>query len=198
MALPENGNSSHGGANSRLQTGVERNAMSNEEEYVFVVSYGDDKERKRIEYLFNNWNGEIKKPEGLVQVAGEIDHDESYERIFSKVPPEQVSSYRLEPVDAEVDPESVIVEESLSAAIDDAEGFIEYMLFKKKPVLQSAERNEYEVDTKKGRADVTYQLTGQDEKVNVQIRVEGYSPAPEFLASFFETELTDYAESQST
>lgn len=198
MILPGNGNSSHGGANSRLQTGVQRNAMSKEEEYLFVVSYGDDKERKRIEYLFNNWNGEIEKPEGLVRVAGEIDHDELYEQIVSKVPPEQVSSYCLEPVDTEVDPESVIVEESVSAALDGVEGFIEYMLSKKKAVLQSAERNEYEVYTKKGRADVTYQLTEQDEKVNVRIRVEGYPPAPEFLASFFETELTDYAESQST
>jgi hypothetical protein len=101
-------------------------------------------------------------------------------------------------VDTEVDPESVIVEESVSAALDGVEGFIEYMLSKKKAVLQSAERNEYEVYTKKGRADVTYQLTEQDEKVNVRIRVEGYSPEPEFLASFFETELADYAESQST
>lgn len=172
--------------------------MSDEEEYLFVVSYGDDKERKRIEYLFNNSNGEIKKPEGLVRIGGNIDHDELYEQIVTKVPPEQVSSYRLEPVDTEVDPESVIVEESIPAALEGVEGFIEYMLSKKKAVLQSAERNEYEVYTKKGRADISYQLTERGKKVDVQIRVEGYSPAPEFLASFFETELADYAESQST
>jgi len=65
-------------------------------------------------------------------------------------------------------------------------------------VLQSASRNEYEMYTKKGRADVSYTLRESDSgTVTVGVRVTGVPPAPSFLADFFETELSEYAASQS-
>jgi len=52
--------------------------------------------------------------------------------------------------------------------------------------------------TKKGRAEVSYTLRETGNKsVTVRIRVTGVPPAPSFLADFFETELSDYAASQS-
>lgn len=164
--------------------------------YLFVVSYGDDAERKRVEYLFNNWeDGDVEKPSGLVRVADGIDHDELYERLVGKVPEGQVESYRLESVDADVSRERRSVEQTVDADADAVESFVEYVLSKKKAVLQSASRNEYEVYTKKGRADVSYRIDA-DGATTVTMRVEGYPPAPAFLAEFFETELAEYAESQ--
>lgn len=165
--------------------------------FLFVVSYEDDAERKRAEYLFNNWDeGEIDAPDGFVRIASDIDHDELYEKLVGKIPPEQVDSYRLEPAEADISSDRHIVEQSINAHADAVDSFVEYILSKKKAVLQSAARNEYEVYTKKGRADVSYQLSGTDEETTVTIQVEGYPPAPEFLADFFETELSDYANSQ--
>jgi hypothetical protein len=56
--------------------------------------------------------------------------------------------------------------------------------------------NNSEVYTRKGRAEVTYRLSESNGETAVTMRVEGYPPAPGFLADFFATELADYAESQ--
>lgn len=166
--------------------------------YLFVVRYDDDAERKRVEYLFNNWkSGTIDKPKGLMRIAEGLDHHELYEELITKVPPEQVNAYRLDSVDPDVSPETRVVQKSINAPQDAVEPFLEYMLSKKKAVLQSAEQNEYEVYTKKGRADVSYQLTGSDGTTKVTVRITGHSPAPEFFKEFFETELDNYATSQS-
>jgi hypothetical protein len=176
---------------------VDHTDGDDEDAYLYVVEYDDDAERKRIEYLFNNWeDGDLENPSGLVRVASCVDHDELYEKVAGKVPPEQVHSYRLEPVEADVDERRVTVEQTVNASTETVETFVEYMFSKKKAVLQSATHNEYEVYTKKGRADVSYQLRDADGETEVTITVQGYPPAPEFLADFFETELTEYANSQ--
>jgi hypothetical protein len=166
-----------------------------DEEYLFVVSYGDDKERKRVEYLFDNVDGTGRKPDGLVRLVEGVDHEELYADLVSKVPSDAVSAYRLDPVDADVEPDSIVVEEEVAAAPDAVESFVEYVLSKKKAVLTAAPRNEYEVYTKKGRAEVRYELS-EGPPTTVRIRVTGYPPAPSFLADFFREELTDYADSQ--
>lgn len=166
-------------------------------DYLFVVSYADDAERKRVEYLFNNWDeGDVERPDGIVRVASDIDHDDIYERVVNKVPSEQVDSFELRPVEADVDRERRTVKQSVSAPADAVKSFVDYIFSKKKAVLQSGARNEYEVYTKKGRADVTYELTRDDGTVIIKVTVSGYPPAPGFLADFFKTELSDYAESQ--
>jgi len=166
-----------------------------DEQFLFVVEYDSDAERKRVEYLFENADGEVQSLDGLARVAAGVDQEEMYERLVSKVPAEQVQAYRLEPIDVSADPERVTIEETVSTTPETVEPFVEYMLSKKKAVLQSSTRNEYEVYTKKGRAEISYDLDGGDE-TTVRIEVEGFPPAPSFLAEFFETELRDYAESQ--
>lgn len=176
------------------------NPPDEEPGYLFLVEYEEDAERKRVEYLFNTWeDGGIEGPSGLVRIAHGVDHDEIYEQLVTKVPEEQVSSYRLEPVEPDVSEETVIVDQEIDAPAEAIETFVEYMFSKKKAVLQSAANNEYEVYTKKGRAEVTYRIDGDadDGVTAIRIRVTGYPPAPEFLAEFFGTELTDFAESQS-
>ena len=171
--------------------------MTDEPSYLYVVDYADDAERKRVEYLFNNWSeGELRRPEGVVRLAADVDHDSLYERLISKVPEERIRAYRLEESGAEVSPTTRTVERTVPAEPDAVESFVEYMLSKKKAVLQSAAHNEYETYTKKGRATATYELDEADEGTTVRLRIRGYSDAPSFLAEFFETELADYAASQ--
>jgi hypothetical protein len=167
-----------------------------DDRFLFVVEYDSDAERKRVEYLFDNLDGDVSTLDGLTRITDGVDQKDVYERLVSKVPEEQVSAYRLDPLDVDAEPERATVEETVNASPDAVEAFVEYMFSKKKAVLQSAGRNEYEVYTKKGRADVAYELTDVDSGTAVRIRVDGYPPAPGFLADFFETELTDYAESQ--
>jgi len=171
--------------------------MMDDPGFLFVVDYDDDAERKRVEYLFNNWeNGSIDKLEGLVRLATGIDHDKLYEELVSKVPADRVNSHRLEEMERGADPETIVVETEINAEPDAIEPFVEYIFSKKKAVLQSPTQNEYEVYTKKGRAEVTYQLSQADDGTAVTIRISGYSQAPSFLANFFESELEDYSRTQ--
>ena len=169
--------------------------------YLYLVDYEEDAERKRAEYLFDNWEGgTIERPSGLVRIADGVDSDELYERLVTKIPAEQVEAYRLDSAESDVDPEVIRIEERIDASADAVEAFLEYILSKKKAVVQSATRNEYEAYTKKGRAEVSYELTDGDGSgsVSVRVRVTGYPPAPSFLAEFFETELSEYATSQAS
>lgn len=167
-------------------------------EYLFVVEYDSDAERKRIEYLFNNWDdGNITSPEGIVRFAGNVEHDALYKQLVAKVPEDQVDSFRIDAIQADLDPETVTIEEQINAPRDAVESFLKYMLSKKNAVLQSASHNEYEVYTKKGRAEINYRLSEDDGATTVSMQVSGYPPAPEFLGDFFETELSDYATSQA-
>lgn len=166
--------------------------------YIYEIEYEDDAERKRIEYLFNNWsNGTVDRPDGLVRIARDVDHEELYEQLISKVPEERVSVHRLEQANTDIEPETVRIDQTIPAPTEAVESFVEYMLSKKKAVLQSAAHNEYEVYTKKGRGEVSYTITETEDGVTVQLTVTGYGPAAAFLAEFFETELTSYAQSQT-
>ena len=169
------------------------------ERYLYTVQYTEEAERKRVEYLFNNWDeGTIESPEGLARIAEDVDHEDLYQELVTKVPSDQIEVYRLHSTTPEVESESITVAEEISASLDAVEAFLEYILSKKKAVLQSGARNEYEMYTKKGRAEVSYDLDDTDDgTVVVRIRVDGIPPAPEFLGDFFETELGDYAASQS-
>lgn len=169
-------------------------------QYLYTIDYDGEAERKRVEYLFNNWeDGEIQTPQGLVRIADAVDHDELYQQLVSKVPAEQVSVHRLEPATTEVESETITVDKEISASADAVETFLEYIFSKKKAVLQSPSRNEYEMYTKKGRAELTYDLTeSEPDTVHVSLRITGIPPAPAFLAEFFESELNDYAASQSS
>lgn len=166
------------------------------EQFLFVVKYESDAERKRVEYLFDNADGDVSTLDGLTRIASDVNQQELYEQLVSKVPEEQVSAYRLAPLEVQTEPETAVVEQAVSAAPDVVESFVEYIFSKKKAVLQSPARNEYEVYTKKGRADVSYDLQETETGTMVRVRIEGYPPAPDFLAEFFSTELSEYAESQ--
>jgi hypothetical protein len=171
--------------------------MTDAPEYLYVVDYEDDAERKRVEYLFNNWSGgEVARPEGVVRLAAGVDHEGLYEQLISKVPEERIRAYRLEEGRTEVSPTTRSVERTVPTDADAVETFVQYMLSKKKAVLQSATHNEYEMYTKKGRATTRYELDERDGGTAVTVRITGYADAPSFLAEFFETELEEYAASQ--
>lgn len=168
-----------------------------DDEYLFVVDYEDETERKRVEYLFNNWDeGDIARPEGVTRVAAGVDHDELYRQLLNKVPDDQVDAYRLSAVDADVSPETVTVERTVTAPRAPVESFLEYVLSKRKAVLQSEARNEYELYSKKGRAEIRYTLDSDGTETSVRLQITGYQPAPSFLGDFFGEELDEFSASQ--
>lgn len=101
--------------------------------YLYAVEYESGAERKRVEYLFDNWvDGTVDRPEGLVRVAEGAAHDELYKQLINKVPAERVSAYELESADTSVEPMTVRVSQTIAAPVEAIESFIQYMFSKKR------------------------------------------------------------------
>ncbi len=165
--------------------------------YLYIIGYEGESERKRVEYLFNNWeNGRVERPDGLVRIAEGVDNQALYKELLTKIPEDQIQMYGLESETPDVDPDSVTVETTIKTGSDQLRSFLDYVFSKRKATLQSPEHNHYEVYTKKGRADFRYTLSESGDKTTVRIDIEGYPPAPEFLAGFFEEELKEFSKSQ--
>ncbi|MDB2245243.1 hypothetical protein PM076_14890 [Halorubrum ezzemoulense] len=170
---------------------------TDEYEHLFVVEYEEDTERKRVEYLFNNWEeGNITRPDGIIRITSDVDYDDLYEQLLTKVPEEQITSYELARSEPTVDKQTKRIERTINAPMDTVESFLNYVFSKRKGVVQSAEHNEYEIVTKKGRADVRYTLSEDDGTTTTRIIIEGYEPTPSFLSEFFEKELDEFSASQ--
>lgn len=166
-------------------------------EHLFIVSYEDETERKRVEYLFNNWDeGDISRPQGVVRVTSGVAPDELYEKLLTKVPEDRIAAYELDRTEPEVTKETRRIKREINAPKDTVESFIQYVFSKRKAVLQSSERNEYEVVTKKGRADVRYSVSSTNGTTTARIVIEGYEPTLSFLQDFFQQELNEFSASQ--
>ncbi len=167
------------------------------DQHLFIVTYEDDSERKRVEYLFNNWSdGTVEHPNGLLRLTDGVDHEQLYKKLVTKVPEEQILTYAVDEIETELEPTRLSVKQEINAPESTVKSFLEYVLSKRKAVVQDSDRNEYEVYSKKGRADLRYDLSASSEGTEVRLVIEGHQPAPSFLANFFETELTEFAESQ--
>ncbi len=156
-----------------------------------VVDYAEDTERKRAEYLLDNWDeGEVESVRGLSRRVVGVDIEELYERLVSKVPEDQVETYELDPVDASASERTEPFEFAFDTDRDRVEWAMEAIMNKRKRVTQDAEHNVYGIYTKKGRARVSYSITELPTgEVRLTGEVSGYGEAPAFLRDFIGDEL---------
>jgi hypothetical protein len=129
-------------------------------------------------------------------VTSGVEPDKLYEQLLTKVPEDRISSYELDRTEPEVTKETKRIDREINAPEDTVESFIQYVFSKRKAVLQSSDRNEYEVVTKKGRADVRYSVSSANGTTTARIVIEGYEPTLSFLGDFFEQELDEFSASQ--
>lgn len=168
---------------------------ASDDRYLYVVSYGDDAERKRAEYLFDTWEeGEIRNPDGLVRVAAGVDHEELYRRLLVKFRADQVDAYELSELDPPATPETRTVERTVAAPSDAVRSFLHYLLSKKKG--EETGEGWFEVYTNKGRADVAFDLDESGGETTVAVTVEGHPPALDHLEAYLRRELDAFADGQ--
>ena len=162
---------------------------------LFVVSYENDAERKRAEYLFNTWeNGNLYKPEGIVRIAEDIDHEELYEDLLVKFRPEQIDAYALSSLDAPQTPEQHSIERSIAADPNTVRSMLQYLISRKKGTETGD--GAYEVYTNKGRADVEMSFSTEDTETTVFVQVQGYPPVIDQLTTYLEEELDEFEASR--
>ena len=169
--------------------------MSDDREYLVVVDYDDERERKRAEYLLDNWDeGTVDTLDGMARTVKGVDIDELYDQLAAKVPEEELSTYEL----TRVDTEATRVQETIDETFDDidaerVEWAMESIMKKRKAVDQgttSGGDSLWAVYTKKGRAEIQYDIREQGSSaVELHVVVDGFGEAPAFLREFIQEEI---------
>lgn len=163
--------------------------------FLFVVAYADDAERKRAEYLFNTWDGgEIHKPEGLVRIAEDIDHEQLYQELLVKFRSEQVDAYALSSLDIPETPEIRSIERTVTADPATIRSVLQYLISRKKG--EQTDNNEYEVYTHHGRADISLSLTQEEDGTTILVQIEGHPPVIDHLSTYLREELDEFEASR--
>jgi hypothetical protein len=157
--------------------------------HLVVVDYHEDTERKRAEYLLDNWDeGRVESVRGLTRIVHDADIDDVYDALVAKVPEDRITTYELTPVNREVSTSDAVLDFGLDTDPQRIEWAMESLLNKRKAVDEPDE-NTYAVYSKKGRATVRYEITPRDGGGDLRIEIEGYGEAAEFLRDYFEEEL---------
>ena len=161
--------------------------------HLVVVNYSEEAERKRAEYLFDNWDdGTVESLRGISRLVSDVEIEEMYEQLVSKVPQQQVEIFEVDKSDTEVSKKTEPFEFTFDADHDKVEWAIEAIMNKRKRVTEDAENNVYGVYTKKGRATISYTITElPNGTVQLTGEIVGFGEAPEFLHEYITDEL-DY------
>jgi hypothetical protein len=162
-----------------------------DDSYFVIVDYDEDTERKRAEYLLNNWDdGIVTSPHGLTRRVENADIDELYAALAAKVPEEQISAFEIRQVSGSVEITDATLELHVDTPLERVEWAIESVLNKRKAVDETDEKNTYAVYSKKGRAKISYDIYSHGDDTVLSVTIEGYGSAPEFLREYFEEELS--------
>lgn len=161
--------------------------------YLIVIDYVDDAERKRAEYLLDNWNkGSVGSLQGLSRIVTEVNIQNLYNDLVTKVPQDRIKVQKLEEVQTEAEKEKVIFEEKFETSKEKIEWAIEAIMNKRKTTEKNTDKHIYGVYTKKGRGTVDFTITeNPDSRIQLNGEITGFGDAPIFIKQYILDEL-DY------
>jgi hypothetical protein len=167
--------------------------LDSERQYLIVVDYESDTQRKRAEYLLDNQDeGQIDSLQGLTRVASGLDVDTLYEELAAKVPEETIDLYDLEEVEATARKGERELHYQYDVETDRVTWAMESLLNRRESATREAggDIDVWSVYTKKGRARIEYEIRQpSDGSTRLDIRVVGWGEAPTFLAEYIDEEL---------
>jgi len=161
------------------------------DEYLVAVNYQSDAERKRVEYLFNNYDDiEAEKIEGFARIVTTDDFEQFYEALSSKVDRiENVRANALEEAGTEPEEHTEQFSVTTDADPDRIEWAFEMIKDRRGATVEDPEYNQFIANTRKGTARYTYSVIKNDDSTEVTVEVWGYGEAPTVLREFLEEEL---------
>ena len=155
--------------------------------YLITAKYTSDSERKRIEYILEKWRNKmnITKPEGVTAIVAEGNIDELILDLYSRTEKDNVALYSIKKVELDVAQVEKILRLKLSEKRETVEKLLDFIMARQKAILKlelSEPREKvYEVYTKKGKAEISMGLRGDEAAVDLQLRVSGYGEAVDLL-----------------
>ena len=163
-------------------------------EYLLIVDYGSDAERKRIDYTIERWGGraEVSKPKGTAIIFEGPMIDEFLEDLYSRIEgdKEKIAVYRIEDYHPEVEERVRRLRYESNEDLDVIEKFLTYLMSRIGAGYEytSGGVKYYSISTKKGQAFIEIALKSGAATM-VTITVRGYGEVVDFLANKINEEM---------
>ncbi|MFA4957497.1 MAG: hypothetical protein WC556_11065 [Candidatus Methanoperedens sp.] len=168
--------------------------------YLILAKYSDEAERKRIEYAMERWGKEMKlgRPDGISIIVDEENEKvmEFVDDLYSRTSRDKVKIYKLSEASFELEEKEVQIKAELDGGLETVDKLIGFILAKLNAFFQREipSGKLYKVSTKKGQAEISTRLTVSNNKVMVDIRINGYGDAPDLIYNKINNELKYFKE----
>jgi hypothetical protein len=163
-------------------------------EYLLVVDYESDAERKRIDYAMERWGdrAEITKPKGTAMIFKGANIDEFLEDLYSRLEGDRrkVGVYRMEEYHPDVEEKTRRLHYESRVELEALERFLSYLMSKVNAGYgyRTGNTKKYIVATKKGQASIEITLKNNG-NATVLITIQGYGEVVELLAETIDCEM---------
>lgn len=171
-------------------------------EYLFIIDYDSDAERKRVDYTIERWSekAKVKKTKGTVLLFESSNVDEFIEDLYARLDTdaEKVKVYKIEAYEPDVEKQSrKLVYESLEP-LEALQSFLNYLMSKLGASFEYSTENtsHYTAYTKKGQAqleifwkDHTSEGKEGEKTLSFVVNVEGYGNVVDFIADKLDEEI---------
>lgn len=160
--------------------------------HIIQVEYENEAERKKIEYISNQWQDSTKRPKGYIIFVEDEEFEPVFKAIAAKFSDERIESYKL--TDAKLEVESRTTAMSFefrdNQKYDQVSAFISYLINKRRGTLISSIGGvfSYRIMTRKAtvEVDVTFMST---QPVSLMIEIHGPSDGVSLIEKEFSQEL---------
>ena len=148
--------------------------------YLLIVKYSSEAERKRLEYLLEQYEGKmhLRRPSGsIIMVEGDETNIKNFlEELYSKIPREEVEIYKIMEPDLDIEAKSVMIELNTTMSNEEALGAVGMALASMRGILVSEAGGErtYILSLKGGRVRVKVRTASRGSNTLVLIELEGY------------------------
>ena len=162
-------------------------------QYLVVLAYESDTERKRIDYAIERWKNEtdIIKPKGTTIIFKGTNIDKFIEDLYSRIEikTHKIEVFNLSKYSPDID---IQVNELVYRDIENIEftqKFLEYIVNKLNARYEDADNRGkyYTVNTKKGQGRIS--LFIRSEKKCIKIKIEGYGEFSDFISKKIDDEM---------
>ncbi len=165
------------------------------EEYLIVVDYTDEAERKRVEYLLNNRDSTEAEPiRGFARIVETDDVQALYEDLSAKVDDiNDVEIDRLEDVDATPSEKELDFSIQTDVDTDRVDWLFESLMNKRNATVADPANDVYTISTRKGTATCWYNTSSNpDGTVTIHVFTSGYGEAPRVVIEYLQDEMEGF------
>lgn len=168
-------------------------------DYLIVVDYQSDAERKRIDYAIERWKdkGTLHKPKGTVIYYSGDEVDEFLDDIYSRlsIGKEGVHVFAGDPYSPSIAEQTKHLEYTTNMDARAVDKFLKYIMMKLGASYEGTQGDIkcYTAYTKKGQVSIDVTLTSGD-KTEIMIIIRGYGEVVSFVEGRVDKELKVFLE----